>query len=153
MSHASISAHQNRLSDLFKNSAVLGLDIETQSHWARYLCVLSCGFIEVSIRTILEDYVKNHASTQIANYTHTQLTRFYNPTTNKILSLIQSFDLTWKQSLEKEITGEMKDALDSIVNNKNTIVHGQPTGITFLTIKTYFEQACKTIAVLEKLVI
>ncbi len=153
MAHSSINAHQQQLNYLFAKSSILNSDPEILSHWARYLCVLSCGFIEVSIKTIIEDYAKKHSSPQLVNYTTAQLIYFYSPNTNKILDLIQKFDLTWKQSLINSLTDEIKDALDSIANNKNSIAHGQSTGITFLTIKNYFDQACKAISILEKTIV
>lgn len=153
MAHVTIDSHKKKIEDLFLKVSLIASDVEMQSHWARYLCVLACGFVEVSMKTILEEYVKRRSSFQVANYTQVQLRRFYNPTTNKILDTMGCFDLSWKKLLEEGITDNMRDAVDSIVNNKNLIAHGQTTGITYLRIKNYFCEACKVIDLLEKTVV
>lgn len=47
---------KDRLDVMFALAAKQGADEEVLSHWARYLCVLTSGFIEVSLKSILSEY-------------------------------------------------------------------------------------------------
>ena len=153
MTYHSIDSHKKRIDDLFEKVTLLSFDLEIQSHWARYLCILVCGFVEVSVNTILDEYTKKHSNSQVADYVHSQLDWFQNPNSTKILNLIGSFNLSWKNSLELSIVDEKKDAIDSIVANKNLISHGITTGISYMRLKGYYDQACKVIDLIKEIVI
>ena len=51
--------------DLIKR---LEADEELLAHWAKYLCVLTSGFIENSLRIMLTFYAKNRTTPQVSNY-------------------------------------------------------------------------------------
>ena len=46
MKNIEVIRYQQRLDDLFKKIVAFAEDIELQSHWARYLCILVSGFLE-----------------------------------------------------------------------------------------------------------
>ena len=74
-----IIRRRDRLDHLFSRVETFTGDIELQSHWARYLCILVAGFIETSIRGILSEYSRSKATPQVANYAEHQLRFFQNP--------------------------------------------------------------------------
>ncbi len=141
--------YQQRLDNLFKQIATFSGDVELQSHWARYLCVLVSGFLEVSIRAIYGQYARNKASHYVANFVESELKGFQNPKMEKILELTKSFSPTWADELKIVTDGELKDAVDSIVAVRNNIAHGQNVGITYTTIKNYYQNVVKVIEMLE----
>ena len=58
------------IDDLFKKTKVaVGDNIEMQSHWAKYLCILSAGFLETALSEIYIEFSKTAASEPVANYT------------------------------------------------------------------------------------
>ena len=148
---------KKKLDQVFKDTDELlreinrhSIDLEMQSHLAKYLCVLVSGFLERSVRAILHDYVKAKSAPAISKYVEDQLQFFYNPKTNKILELVGAFSPNWRTSLETAIEDEVRDALDTIVENKNKIAHGRDSQITFVGIRAYYGRAAEILDLLEQ---
>lgn len=150
MKNQEISRHKQRLDALFEKARDLPQDDEILAHWARYLCIQVSGFLEVSIKTIYRVYAKNASAPNIQNYVAKQLSSFQNPTSGKIISLVASFNRAWESELTQMMEGEIKDSIDSIVEIRNKVAHGENTGIRLSTIKNYYENALKLIVFLEK---
>ncbi|MGH7204873.1 MAG: HEPN domain-containing protein [Nitrospiraceae bacterium] len=140
---------RHRLDNLFKQIAVFSQDLELQAHWARYLCVLVSGFMEFSVRAIYTDYVGQRATPDVVNYVERKLSEFQNPKMDKILDLVQSFNSEWGEELKRNTEGELKDAVDSIVANKNRIAHGEDVGITYSRINHYYKNALRVVDLIE----
>jgi hypothetical protein len=66
---------------------------------------------------------------------------FMNPKMEKILQLSGEFCKEWKEQLEIFVEGERKDAVDSIVANRNNIAHGRSVGLTIVRMKRYYDKA------------
>lgn len=141
--------YQQRLDHLFKKISAFPDDIELQSHWARYLCILVSGFIETSVQAIYSQYAREKAAPNIANYVTRRLERFTNPNMEDILTLSGMFNKEWRNQLENATEGELKAAVDSIVANRNLIAHGADVGISFGTIKSYYQSVVKVIGLIE----
>lgn len=140
--------HQQRLDRLFDLGMTID-DLELQSHWSRYLCVLVSGYVEASVAEIYIDLAKRRSIPAVASYVTAQLDRFQNPNMERILTLIASFDPTVRVTVEEQTTGELKDAIDSIVANRNQISHGRDVGISFGRITEYYTKAKKVIELIE----
>ena len=141
--------YKQRLDHLFEQISALPDDIELQSHWSRYLCILVSGFLETSVRTIYSQYAREKAAPNIANYVTRRLERFTNPNMGDILTLSGMFNNEWRDQLENATEGELKAAVDSIVANRNLIAHGANVGIGFNTIKGYYKSAVKVVELIE----
>jgi hypothetical protein len=113
------------------------------------LCVLVSGFIECSVRAIYTQYAREKAIPYVANYVTHKLKGFTNPNMEDILSLAGMFNQEWRTCLEQDTEGELKAAIDSIVANRNLIAHGTDVGISFVTIKTYYQNAVKVVQLIE----
>ena len=150
MSNIAIVRYRQRLDQLFARIAGLSGDLELQSHWSRYLCVLASGFLEVSVRAIYIDYGKTKATPYVANFVERQLNDFQNPKMEKILELAKSFNPAWEAELRIATEGELKDSVDSIVTNRNRIAHGEDVGITYSRIHSYYQKAQKVVELVSK---
>lgn len=128
-----------------------GNDPELLAHWARYLCILVSGLLEVSIRSVYSEYVKARAAPYVANYVETQLRSFQNPKCEKIFQLIGSFNPEWVHKLNELIDEQVRLAVDSIVTNRHQIAHGRSVGITLSQIQTYYREALRLIEAIESL--
>jgi hypothetical protein len=140
---------RNKLENLFREVRLLQGQPELQAHFARYLCVLVSGFLENAIVAIYTTYARNKAAPFIANYVETQLERFQNPSMEKILQVSESFNPKWRSEIENNLPAEVKDSINSIVNIRNQIAHGGSTGITYITIKNYYDNVLKLIEFLR----
>ena len=157
-----IAKEQQRLDNLFKkiNKEIQKkspedskppdeYDFELQAHWANYLCILVSGFLENSISTIYIEYAKKKATPQIVNFVEKKLEKFQNPKMEKIFQLMDSFDKKWGDQLRTKTEGEIKDAVNSIVDLRNRIAHGKFVNTTYITIKNYYQSSKKLLDVIE----
>jgi len=151
MSDKEILRYKSQLDDLFSKISTLDSDFEMQSHWAKYLCIRVSGFLEVAVSTIYKNYAKNKAAPFVVNYVDKQLSSFQNPNMEKILKITRAFNPDWAKEIEIELinNSEIKDSIDSIVDVRNKIAHGENVGITYARIKRYYEVALKFVEFLE----
>jgi len=146
-----LSIERKRLNDLYSKTKDFD-DPELQSHWVKYLCILSSGHIENSIRYIYGTYAENKSHQNIANYMYKNLRRFQNPNTDKIINLTSAFNKDWGKNLEKFISDseEMKSSINSIISLRNLIAHGESVTVTYSSLEKYWENTIKVLDFIEK---
>lgn len=149
MNNFRVYQQQQRLHNAFKLAKNLPREPEVLSHYSRYLCVLSSGFIETSVRTIFADYAR-HTAVNTSDYVVGQLERFQNPKAETIAQLVGSFEKSWESTFRAEIEGAPADSLNSIVDNRNKIAHGENVGISYHTIEGYLRNATKVIELIDE---
>ena len=123
------------------------VDAELISALNAYLCVRTYAFVETSVRTVLLRYVRSvshDAATE--NFVHQQLRRNRNLDRDNLVHLLGRFDSHWRLKLREETKGDeikdrLKDSLDSIVNTRNNIAHGDDVNISLDSLKGYFADA------------
>src|SRR5438105_5864404 len=107
-SHHSLRTH---LDATFQRvDALHGLDLEIQSDFARYLCVLTSGYVEAAVEIIAFQYCVKRASPEVSNYAETQLSRLQNMSPERLGQLLGSFDTKWRIEFESFVDGRRKDA-------------------------------------------
>ena len=153
MRSSKITREQQHLDSLFKKISDIQRispdDFELQAHWAGYLCVLVSGFLENSIGTIYIEYAKKKATPQIVNFVEKYFEKFQNPNMDKIFQLMASFDKEWGKQFKSRTEGEIQDAVNGILNLRHKIAHGKSVGISYVTIKNYYESSKKLLGVIE----
>ncbi len=151
MRNPDVYSYKQRLDVLFALVQELPEDPpEVRSHWARYLCVITSGFLETSVRALYLEYARRKAHANVANFVDSELSGFQNPKMDKILDLARRFSPEWEADLRAETDGERKDAVDSIVSNRHNIAHGRNVGITYASIRQYYERALDVVDLIEK---
>ena len=68
----------------------------------------------------------------------------------KIASLAGSFSPQWESELRIATEGELKDAVDSIVANRNRIAHGEDVGITYGRVHEYYKRIVHVVELVER---
>ena len=126
------------------DEAVLA-DGELASSLARFACVLTSGYLEEAVRTLIGAWCGDKAHPHVHAYVGRQLDWFTNPKLGKLLDLLSHFSATWSDGLEAALTDEEKDAINSVVNNRHQIAHGRNVGLSPVPMRRYFD-AC-TLAV------
>jgi hypothetical protein len=109
--------------------------------------------IENGLEEIILSYVEKKATQPIKKYVAKNLERFQSPKWNNIVALVGSFDQQWQVQFEKLKVDypERIDAIDSVVSTRHSIAHGGTAGITFLTIKTYYDSVKKALDKFEEI--
>lgn len=146
MTNMPIYQYKSKIDNLISESSKLPPEQEfLQAHLSRYICVLVSGYLEVSIRELFTAYAGRQASPKVREYVSTTLSRFQNPSMEKILQVASSFDRQFGEDLRKNTEGKLKDGVDSIVSNRNQIAHGQSVGLSLGTLKAYYQSANQVI--------
>jgi len=128
-----------------------GEDIDLQGQWAAHLCILIAGFVENSVKELYGDYIRSHAEVPVANYAMSQLNRLQNPKAEKLLEVAKCFKEEWRVSLHKFLSDDgRKEAIDSIMNNRNQIAHGRSVTISLRQVETYLHKIADTFRFVEE---
>lgn len=107
---------------------------ETVARLAEYLVVRLSGFIEVSIRAILSDYVAHSAKKQeVAAFVESRLGKDYNLNEERIRQIVGSFSPEWAQKTRESLSGPLKESIDSVVSVRNALVHGDQVSVSLKT--------------------
>lgn len=144
-----IHQQKQRLDELFKAASSLS-DIEMQSHWSRYLCVLVSGFLENSVELCLSEYSRRVTNVIVSNFVSAKLRGFQNPKMGAILELFGSFNPDWKAQLEVATQGQLSDSVNSIVGNRHKIAHGESVSLSMSSLAAYYKDAVAVIELLQK---
>ena len=129
-----------------------GRNIELIGHWGRYLCVLAAGFLENALVEVYGQYVRGAASPTVANFATRRLERISNPKASRFVETARSFSERWAEELEaflNEDDQRRRNAIDSIMNNRHQIAHGQSTRISVGRIREYLPGCVEVIEFIE----
>lgn len=145
MKPADVHRLEQRLNVLFQKASALSEDLELQAHFARYLCVLVSGYLEVAIAEIYSDYAGRKGHPYLARYVNRQMSRFQNPNMTKVLGVARDFNPAWAEELQLSTAGEIKDSIDSVVANRHKIAHGESVGVSLAYARQYYGAAVRLI--------
>jgi hypothetical protein len=140
---AEVSRLQAQLDSTFvraKKLAAAGADIETQSDFAKYLCVLVSGFLEKSIAELLLEHSRRAGGPTMQRFVESNTRKFTNANAQKVKDLLGSFNSDWKTRMEAVLIDELKDAVDSVIGIRHQIAHGGSGGITYSRIAEYYKR-------------
>jgi len=133
---------QQRLDATFRRVRSLPNDCDTEllSDFARYLCVLVSGFLEQAVIELLLEHVRNHSHHSIQQHVERRLRQFTNANAQRLIDLMGSFEADWRTEMVAYLVDEHKDAVDGIVDLKNTISHGRFAGVTITRATDYYSR-------------
>ncbi len=139
----------HRIDYLLKKCRGEEFDDYTRAHIANYACVLLSGLLENAIREIISNHSERNATPRISNFVKSQLEKFRNPDPESVSKLLASFDSAMADKLEVHWTGEVKDAIGSIVGNRHLIAHGRNTTLTLVRVTEWFRATQNFIGFME----
>jgi hypothetical protein len=92
---AQVHSEQQRLDETFKRADRIKEDLELSADFARYLCVLTSGFLERAVVEILQEHARQQSGPRVQKYVGGKLHGFTTANTQNIISLVGSFDADW----------------------------------------------------------
>jgi len=122
-----------------------GVDIEVQSDFARYLCVLVSGYLEKAVAELVLDHARRSGGPTLQRFVEYKTRRFTNANSRRLLDLLGSFHPDWRRELEAFMVDDIKDAVDSVVSLRHRIAHGGTVGVTYQRIGGYYERVKKVV--------
>ena len=144
---AEVQRRLQQLDETFARARRLGADAELLSDFARYLCVLVSGFVEQATIALLLEYVRTHSDRRVQSYVvDRRFSRISNLNKPRLMNIVGSFDPKWRSELETFIVNEYEDALNGIVDLRNTVAHGRYAGgVTLPSVYDYYKRIKKII--------
>lgn len=111
---------------------------QEKSYLAKFLIVFICGIYEEVIETIINEKASKCNVLEISNYIEKSLDQFFrNPDMCNIKNLLGKFNNDWKLEIGK-LPQDAQVAVDNIVNNKNSLAHGNETNLTLQDAIKYY---------------
>lgn len=153
--HPEIVFRQDRLKRLFDKADALQedneVDVELKAHFTRYLCVQTSGYLEASIKTILQEYVKSKTEdTPTLNLVDARMKRTLNPNRSALIPLIGEFSSEWSEIIKGKLKNELGTSLDSIVSTRNQIAHGEDVSLALPDMQEYFDHAQEVVKLVHE---
>jgi hypothetical protein len=142
---AEVRRLRQRLDATFKRLGGAGSDLELQSDFARYLCILVSGYLEKAVSELVVEHARRAGAPSLQRFVDQRTKNFTNAKAQKLASLLGEFDPSWRGQLEGHIAGELKDAVDGVVDLRNNIAHGQSVTLTYARISDYYARVQKVI--------
>ncbi len=142
---AEVTRLKQRLDATFQRVADIGSDLEVQSDFAKYLCVLVSVYLERAVAELVLEHARRSGSPSLQRFVERNTRRFTNASTERLKNLLGSFDPDWRQTLESFLVDELKDAVNSIVDLRNRIAHGGSVGLTYQRIADYYARVQRVV--------
>lgn len=120
-----------------------GVPEKANNYLAQFLIVYICGIYEEIIEATVKEMSRKLGNIEITNFIeHTLDKTFRNPNEERIKELFKKFNnSTWSGELKK-IKRVNWEALNSIVQNKNSLAHGSSSlMLTIIDVKSYSENS------------
>jgi hypothetical protein len=145
-----VISYRNRLEALFKKVEQFPTDdLQLLAHWAAYVCVLTSGFIEVGLRSILLAHASSGASPSVVRYVDRQLGRVRNPNMEVVIQNVRSFSEDWAATIEDATAGEIAASVNSVIANRHRIAHGESVDLTLARMRTYFDDSVHMLEIIH----
>jgi RiboL-PSP-HEPN len=118
---------------------------------AQHICVRLSGTLENALKENISRALGPSSHPRAMRYIDHQLGDFQNPRPGKIVDLLAAFDRTWSDQLQTFWEPEVKDAIASIVGQRNIIAHGGSTNVTLVRVQEWFKNVKAFCVFLEQL--
>lgn len=151
-SNIELSNQYIKIQNLILKAKKFEPDDELRSHLAKYLCVLSSGFIENAIYHTFSDIAQRNCLPSIVlSYTKGQLYKLQNTNTEKIKEVTKSFNpIWWENGLRDFLQQDDRSAaINYIFKDRHNIAHGRDSEITIDKLEKYLAKTVEVIKYLE----
>lgn len=141
---------QIQLNEVNRLLSIVPDDSNIQAHWGRYMCIVVAGFLENALQEVYKDYAVNAKNANLERYTSRQISRVTNPRAFRFAQVARDFSETWRSDLRDFLKRDgRKEAIDTIMRNRNSIAHGGQAVISTSDVKRYLEKAVEVIDFIE----
>ncbi len=125
-------------------------DDELQAELARYLCILVSSLIEERCRERASAFADVRSAPEIARFVRAQMKRLRSPSSGNIRDFFSGFDPVRANDWYDGLADDQRDALDSIVANRNQLAHGVRAGLSLGMLASYTNRAEEAMGNLDR---
>lgn len=118
-----------------------------------YSVIKSCGTIEIVFKDIIYNHlIKNANQEAIAYFSKNVKESSSNPKIDNICSLLKQINVNWNTSFKSKATDIDKQSLNSLVELRNQLAHGNSITSSIDDVIIYFTCGCNILQVLDSIV-
>jgi hypothetical protein len=146
---------QSKLDSLFKEVKTQNYEPIHLSHWSRYLCVLTSGYLEKSIKEALQRYADARGWPEVSRYFDKTWQKSRNMKCDVICEILGNFNEDWRTSFEKwlEEDEQRKAGINNLISWRNRLSHGEDvTGVSYVSTKESFKLVNDVLDKIEQII-
>lgn len=141
MSYHDIQIHKRRVDQTFGRAKALQPGDPIQGDLTKHLCVQVFGYLEQTVKRLLVIHAQTRGTPRtIERYVESQLSRFRNPDTDRLLDLLGSLDPGFRDDLETRMTQPQIVGVNSVVGLRHSIAHGGPSTTSLGQLEQYYDR-------------
>jgi len=106
--------------------------------------------VEQALAELYYDFANRHSSTPVASYVGRRVRRVQNVNVERLQQLVGDFDQTWAADLNAFLTEQLRNALNSVVANRNRIAHGDSVSVGLAQMKAWLSDVVTILEFLEQ---
>lgn len=122
------------------------------AYLAGYLTVILCGVVEDCVEHLISLRASKAQDPEVASFINNSIERrFGNPKSDVISGTLNAFSTSYGRDYTQKTRLEEREALDSIVNNKNNLAHvgTWKQELTIREVRGYYQGIQRVLTVLE----
>ena len=150
-----LTARFSEVEDALTRAAQWGSsDRVINAYLAGYLVVMTCGIFEDSIEHMVKTRANRPGDLELYTFVASTVhERFRNPDNGAILGLLKQFSSAYQSTYRNSISTSASTAVDSVVNNKNWLAHGETSKmqLTVSDVQDYFVRCLPAFEALEQI--
>lgn len=129
-------------------------DEEVKSSLIKLLCVRTAGLLEVFLKTRISNYANGKVPKEINHFMTTKFKDITNLKSSKFLDVLTSFSNEWADAFTDYLNDheQEKASLDSVIAQRHSIAHGQPSSINRSSMFQYYEDVNRIITYLDTII-
>ena len=131
-------------------------DPDLGAHLSDYISVLISGVVEDCIEHYVVERARKTHDTHVIEYIQTTIgQQFRNPRSQEIAEVLKKFGTDYRDSYQKAVSQQAKEALSSVVNNRLSLAHlgTSQSNFTVNDIRNYFSQIVRLLEEVEKILL
>lgn len=106
------------------------------------------GYLEKAFREFVLEYARRNGSESLTRFVEHNARYFTNLKTGKICEYLGYFREAWADQFRDEIFEEEENAVNSVVNLRNRIAHGESVSLTMGRIRGYYACVNRVVTVI-----
>jgi hypothetical protein len=125
-------------------------DLVVRGHLSRLAVIRMSGFIESSLRLMVNGYLAENSSYRVLRFAQGQVGRMPNLNPEKLEQVVASFDDSWRSELTEFLSrDERRQGLANLIGARHTLAHGGSTAVSTARMHDYMKIARETVDFLE----
>lgn len=139
---------------LIKNAKNI-TDDEIKSHLAKYVCIRISGYLENTIKLLIEKYHDKSCAKPTQNFIEFSFEKVTNLDKEKMSKILKSFSSDWEENFTSLMNDKYFSSLDSIIHLRNNIAHGKSMSVAGLTIERineHYENLKEIVKILNQVI-